>query len=407
MTTILISAGDVSGDRHAARVVRRLRARRPDLRFVGMGGAAMAEAGVELAVDQRRVAVGGLVELLGHARGLVTAWRTLGACLESERPELVVLIDSGGFHLPFARRVRAAGGARILYAVAPQIWAWRPGRLRKLVARTERIAVVLPFEVDFYAAHGVAVDYVGHPALDGLPPIEVADLPRLRTIARAALGLPAEAELLGLFPGSRPAEWRRHLPLGLETYGRLRDRRPGLEALVVLPPNLDEPAARALAADGLARVGGRVHFTGGVPTDPVPTSEGANRPALDAIDVALAKPGTVTLELLARLRPMVVTGRVHPLTAWLAGRSLRTRWLALPNLVAGAEIVPERLQTEAEPERLAEALEPLFEGPLRERMIAALGSTRARLDAADPAAGEGASERVARIVEEMLEHPGA
>ena len=119
------------------------------------------------------------------------------------------------------------------------------------------------------------------------------------------------------------------------------------------------------------------------------------------------RPRSITGASATALRPMVVTGRVHPLTAWLAGRSLRTRWLALPNLVAGAEIVPERLQTEAEPERLAEALEPLFEGPLRERTIAALGSTRARLDAADPAAGEGASERVARIVEEMLEHPGA
>ena len=135
MVTILLSAGDQSGEAHAAALVRVLRARLPDVRFVGLGGALMRAAGVEIIVDQRELAVGGLFELIPELGRIVGAWRRLSRALAETRPELVVLVDSGGFNLPFAGRVKRTTGANILYFIAPQVWAWRPGRIRRLAAR--------------------------------------------------------------------------------------------------------------------------------------------------------------------------------------------------------------------------------------------------------------------------------
>jgi len=144
MTTVLISAGDASGDLHAAAFVLALRARRPDLRFVGLGGQAMEKAGVELLVHQRELAIGGLVEVLSSLRRVVKAWRRLGRALAEPRPTLAVLVDSPDFNLPFARRVRRAG-IPILYYVSPQVWAWRRGRVRTLARRVDRMAAIFPF----------------------------------------------------------------------------------------------------------------------------------------------------------------------------------------------------------------------------------------------------------------------
>lgn len=393
MTTILISAGDLSGERHAAGLVRALRRRLPEARFVGMGGAAMAAAGVDLRVDQRKLAVGGLFELAGSLGRIVSAWHGMTTCLDAVRPDLVVLVDSGGFNLPFAARVRAHSKAKILYYVAPQVWAWRPGRLRRLAQRCDRIAVILPFEPDFYALHGVSVDYVGHPALDGQPPASPGEPAAKATRAREALGLPTDRRLLGLFPGSRRNELARHLPIQLEAFLRLRAQGPDwadLEALVGLAPNLDEAVVRDLARVALEAAPNAIHFVGS-----------GSEAVIEAVDVALAKPGTITVELMHRLRPMVVMGRAHPLTALILSWGLRSAWLSMPNLIAQAEIVPERMQADATADRIAAALAPLFEGPAREEQIEALARARARLGP------PGAAERVAAIAEEMLGTLGA
>ena len=166
MQTILFSAGDLSGEMHAAALVRALRARLPAARFVGLGGERMRAAGVEIVVDRRELAVGGIVELLPELGRIVRAWRRMIRTLAECDPALVVLVDSGGFNLPFARQVRRRTRAPILYFIAPQVWAWRPGRLRKLAARADRIVVCLPFERDHHAAHGVAVEHPGHPIVD-------------------------------------------------------------------------------------------------------------------------------------------------------------------------------------------------------------------------------------------------
>jgi lipid-A-disaccharide synthase len=181
---VLGAGGDAWGDAHAADLVRALSARRPELRFLGLGGAALAAAGVEIRVPLREVAVGGLVEVLGHVPRVFDAWRTLERAAREEPTALAVLVDAPDLNLPLARRLRRAG-VPILYYVAPQVWAWRRGRIRTLARRIDRLAVIFPFEVAVYAGSGLRVDFVGHPLVDRL-----ATEPRDRAAARAALGTP-------------------------------------------------------------------------------------------------------------------------------------------------------------------------------------------------------------------------
>lgn len=404
MKTILLSAGDVSGEMHAAALVRALSARRPGTRFVGLGGERMRAAGVELVVEQGALAVGGIVELLPELGRIVRAWSRLGRALRETEPELVVLVDSGGFNLPFARRVRRDSRAKILYFIAPQVWAWRPHRLTQLAARADRIVVCLPFEREHYAAHGVPVEFFGHPIVDAWtnarrddPPDEPTDARRARI--RRRLELPSEGLLLGIFPGSRRSELARHLPLQLEAYRRLRAsavRFAGMTAVIGRAPGLSEAELRRIAGPlGEGEAGGE---GGGGAIRIVETGEGR---LLDALDVALTKPGTITLEATLSGCPMVVVGRVHPLTAWLARRSAQIESVALPNLLAEAPFVPELLQSDATPERIAAALAPLFDGPERARQQAGLARVSARLGP------PGAIERTASLVEEMLASPRA
>jgi lipid-A-disaccharide synthase len=384
--TVLLSAGDLSGERHCAELVRALRGRLPELRFVGMGGASMAAAGVELYVDQRQLAVGGIFEILASLPRVIRTWRKMLRCVRETRPDVIVLVDSGGFNLAFARRVRAISSAPILYYVAPQVWVWRPGRLRRLAARTDRIAVILPFEPAFYADHGIAVDYVGHPAVDAFE--AGTTTASVREAARARLGIEANKLVLGLFPGSRRNELARHLPIQLKAFARLRASLPDsieLEGIVGLAPSLDRDEALAIAAADLVAAPEALRF--------VSAEDGS---LLDACDVALVKPGTITVELMLRRTPMVVMGRVHPATAIIARHALKIDWLAMPNLIANEEIVPEFMQEAATEDRIAAALAPLFGGAARDRQIEALTRASDRLGPA------GASKRVAAIVEELL-----
>lgn len=398
MATILFSAGDASGEAHAAALVGALRARRPALRCVGLGGAKMRAAGVEIVVDQAALAVGGIVELIPELGRILGAWRRLSRALAQTRPELVVLVDSGGFNLPFARRVRRTSDARILYFIAPQVWAWRPGRIRRLAARADRIVVCLPFERDFHARQGVRVDYFGHPLVDAFArrraaePLTTGPEER-RARLRRALDLPLDVPVLGIFPGSRRGELARHLPLQLEAFRHLRDRGPRLAraiALVGLAPGFDEATLHRAAPGALEAAGSAVRC--------LPAGDGL---LFDALDVALTKPGTITLEAALHGCPMAIVGRVHPWTAWLARRSARVRHVGLPNLILGEEIVPELLQESATPDRIAEALEPLFEGPARTRQLADLARVVERLGP------PGAIEATAGLVEEMLGSPRA
>ncbi len=384
MTTVLISAGDASGDLHAAGFVEALRSRRPDLRFVGLGGHAMERAGVELRVHQRELAIGGLVEVLSSVRRVTAAWRTLGRTLASPRPSLAVLVDSPDFNLPFARRVHRAG-IPILYYVSPQVWAWRRRRVRTLARRVDRLAAIFPFEPAVYAGTGLPVEFVGHPLVEPLAAL-AARCSRER--ARELLGLAPGAPLVALLPGSRRNELRHHLALFLETAKALLSLRPDVRFALGLAPTLERDAVdRGLRAAGL---------TG----ECVPAIvAGRSQELMLASDVVLAKPGTVTVEAMLLGRPMVVAGRASRLSVAIGRRIIHVPSFTMANLIADAPVVPEFLQDQARPAAIASALALLLEGPAADRQRASLSAVRERLGAG------GAAERAARIAEEMLGGP--
>ncbi|HME68392.1 MAG TPA: lipid-A-disaccharide synthase [Myxococcota bacterium] len=384
MSWVLVSAGDASGDLHAAALVSELRARRPDLRFAGIGGDALEKAGMDLLVHQRELAIGGFLEVLSSLRRVFRAWQRMGRALRELRPSLLILVDSPDFNIPLARRARRVG-VPTLYYVSPQVWAWRRGRVAKIARRVDRMAAIFPFEPDVYAGTGLRVDFVGHPLVEPLASLAAGENPRR---LRAELGLDPNTKLVLLLPGSRRNEIRHHLPRMLATAALLSARRPDVRFALAVAPSLSKDwVAEQVRACGLASkvrldlVTGRAHE------------------AILACDAALAKPGTVTVEVTLLGRPLVVLGRGNPLSAAVARRIVAVPSWTMPNLVAGSPIVPEFLQENARPERVAAALEAVLEGPERELLLARLAAVRERFGKG------GAAARTAAIAEEMLAGP--
>ena len=364
---IFVSAGEPSGDLHGAGVIQALRARHPDALIEALGGPRMAAAGASIRYPMEGLAAFGLVEVVTKLGAHLRLLRALRADFRAHRYDLVILIDYPGFHIRVAEAAREAG-TKVLYYIAPQLWAWRPGRARRFAAAVDRLAVVLPFEQHFFGGLGLRSEYVGHPLVDQ------AAWPT-REAARSRLDLPADSRVLGIFPGSRQQEVRRLW-------------RPFRDAAQQL---LDEGRCDRVIVAGTP--------TGEYP-DPGPLTivRGDPIPVFAAADAALAKSGTTTLEAALADVPMVVAYKVHPLT-WLMFQRLRTvRWVSLVNLVAEREVVPEMLQDRAETGPLADALRPLLDpsDPATIAQRAGLAEVRQRLGA------PGATTRVVALADELL-----
>ncbi len=374
-TGILIVAGEASGDLHAARLVAALRRAAPELRIAGMGGSAMRAAGVELLADASQTAVVGLTELWEKRRVLREALRRLRDRLERVRPALLICVDFPDFNLLLARTAHRLG-VPVCYFISPQVWAWRRGRIRTIRRLVRKMLVLFPFEERLYRAQGVDVAFVGHPLLDAL-----ASVPS-REACRAAFRIEGDRPVLGLLPGSRQAELRRHLPLLLAAATRIRARQPELEVLLAVAPTLTPAAVEAGLGPGAMR-----------PT----IVQGRTHEVIRAADVLLAVSGTVTLEAAILGTPMVITYRIGHLS-WLVARLLvRVPFIGLPNLVAEQSVVPELIQFDARPERLAAAVQEILESPERQAwMRSRLADVRARLGS------PGAADRAAKEVLALL-----
>jgi lipid-A-disaccharide synthase len=373
---ILISAGEASSDMYAARLATALRAR-IGARLFGMGGKRMAEAGVELIVDYHEVAVVGISEVLHKIPTVIGVQRRLAGEAARRGAALAILVDSPGTHLGVARRLKNHG-IRVGYFIGPQVWAWRPGRVRVVKWLVERMVVIFPFEEEIYREAGVPVDFVGHPLVD----VVQSSMSRAEFAAR--YGLDPNRAIVTLLPGSRRSEIERHYPLITEACERL-SRRPHSRG----PIQFVLAAAPALGPDLFAP-----YERQGVSVTRV---EGATYDALAAADCAIVASGTATVESALLGTPMVVVYRVSPTSAFVLRRMVRSPFIAMVNLIAGRRVVPELIQDQFTSAALEEEVRKLLESPgAGDEMKAGLAEVRAKLGPG------GAIERAADIFARML-----
>ena len=375
---IFIIAGEPSGDALGAKLMRALKgATGGAVRFARVGGDRMSAEGLHSLFPLHDIAVMGITEILPQVPTIFRRLNETVAAIRAQRPAVLVTIDAPAFVLRVIRKTRSPD-LPVVHYVAPQLWAWRPWRVKKLVGRIDRLMLLLPFEKDFFDRAGVPSIYVGHPVL------EEADAPR-QSAFRAHHGIAAQAPLLVVLPGSRHGLVGRMLPVYGAAMRLLHARYPGLR--IVVP----------VVSGTLAQVEAAVRDW---PVAPIIVADPAEkRAALAEADAALTTSGTATLELAVAGLPMVVTYKVSALSAWFARRLIQVPNVAMPNLIAGRTIVPELLQEDCTPENIVNELDALLRGDgARAAQKAALAEVCAKLGRDGPKP----SERAAAVVLSML-----
>jgi lipid-A-disaccharide synthase len=337
---VALVAGEASGDILGSGLMQAIKQRYPDAEFIGVGGARMEAEGLKSYFPMERLAVMGLVEVLGRLFELLGRRRQLARDLIAAQPDVFIGIDAPDFNLGLELKLRRAGIKTVHY-VSPSVWAWRQKRVLKIREACDLMLTLFPFEAQFYDAHQVPVRFVGHPLADAIP--QQAD----RAAAREALDLPQDEPVIALMPGSRGGEVARLGELFLDAAIRLRALRPGVRFLLPCAT----PERRAQLEQMLA---GR--------DLPLTLLDGRSHEVLAACDAVLIASGTATLEALLYKRPMVVAYRVAPLTYRILKRLVKSPYISLPNLLAERLLVPELIQDAATSDALAQAVAPLIDG---------------------------------------------
>lgn len=367
MSTVLISCAEASGDLLASGVARTLKERDPSVRIVGIAGSRCREQGVKTRWDVSELSVMGIAEVLPKLRRIFQILDGLEQLAREERPDVALLVDAPDFNLRLAKRLKRLG-IRVVFYVSPSVWAWRKGRLKTIARYVDEMCCILPFEVPWYRERGVLARFVGHPLLEHEP-----DAVSVQSLRAELLGS-GEGPLLSLLPGSRRYEVDNLLPAMLGAARLLTERNPSLEVVLPLAPTIP----RELVERHFSKAG----FTPKV-------VDGRAREVLAGSDAAIVASGTATLEATLARVPMVVPYRASWLTALVFRLLVRARFISLPNILAGDEVVPELLQRAVTPEGLAARLEPLLGAtPERARMVERLSAIRESLGA------PGASTRV-------------
>ncbi|MCH2240661.1 MAG: lipid-A-disaccharide synthase [Aquabacterium sp.] len=341
---LALVAGEASGDLLAGMLLQALHVRWPGLASAGIGGPRMQEQGFDAWWPSQKLAVHGYAEALRAYRELSGIRRQLAERIKHERPDLFIGVDAPDFNLGLERWLKE-DGIKTVHFVSPSVWAWRGGRIRKIAAAVDHMLCLFPFEPALYAEHGVAATYVGHPLADAIP------LEPPRVAARAALGLADGDEVVALLPGSRGGEATHIAPVFLQAAALMRRSRPALRFVLPMAPGLED-RLRAMVAEH-------------APDAAIQLVAGRSHEVLAACDVTLIASGTATLEAALFKRPMVIAYRMNALS-WQIMRRMRYQpWIGLPNILARDFLVPELLQNDATPERLAHETLAWLDDPAR------------------------------------------
>jgi lipid-A-disaccharide synthase len=366
---IMLVVGEASGDAHGAQLVEALHRRAPGLKVYGVAGAQLQRTRFEALFSVAQLTGMGLVELFGNAGNLWRAYGKLKRALRERRPDLLVLIDFPDFNLRLAKMAKSLR-VPVLYYVSPQIWAWRRGRVRQIARWVDHMAVIFPFEAPFYERHGVRATFVGHPLLE----VVRATASRADTLRR--IGLDPARPAVALLPGSRHGEVNRLAPVLREAAALLaRDRN--VQFFCVCASTIDPADMAGLLAHPELRI---------------PVVQENRYDAIQAADLVWAASGTVTLETALLGRPMIIVYRLSWLTYLVARLLVRVEHIGMANLIAGERLVPELVQNDASPERIAAESRALLDSPdTRAAVSAKLLRLRERLG------GPGAADRVADL----------
>lgn len=329
--TVMFSAGESSGEQHAANMFLELKKQCPNIKGIGMGGAKMARAGIEIRYDSANIAVIGVVEVLKHYGEIRRALTAMKQLLAEQRPDLLVCVDYKEFNFKLAKYAKSIG-IKVLFYVSPQVWAWRPGRVKAYGEVIDMMAVIFPFETAYYDAENVPVRYVGHPSVDKVHPLhtKAEDL--------VSYKLNQNNPVVGLLPGSRANEIKRMLPVMLAAAEQLQVSFPGIQFVLPQADSISD----ALLQTYLKSSNINVTVVKNQPYD-----------VIQCCDAVMTTSGTATLEISLLTVPMVIVYKLAPITYWLGRWLVNIPFIGLPNIVAGKAIVKELIQHEADPEKLA------------------------------------------------------
>lgn len=373
--TVLFSAGESSGDQHAAHMFQELQKQSPALRGIGMGGNKMRQVGIDIRFDSSGIGVIGLVEILKHYTEIRRALKLMKHIVASEKPDLLVCVDYKEFNLKLAQFAKRHG-VKVLFYVSPQVWAWRPGRVVTYGKAIDMMAVIFPFETAYYEAENVPVRYVGHPSVDKVHPIHS------KQDDMAMFGLDASRPVIGVMPGSRANEIKRMLPVMLDAVKTLAKRQADLQFVL--------PQADSISDEVLQE-----HLQG----FPIPIKL-IKQQAYDAIqccDAVMTTSGTASLEIALLQVPMVIAYRLSPLSYWLGKQLVNIPFIGLPNIIAGKSIAKELIQDALTTQNLADELERLLsDAGYRHRALLELQRVKVLLGAG------GGSKNMADLALEML-----
>ncbi|MEJ2281988.1 MAG: lipid-A-disaccharide synthase [Desulfobacterales bacterium] len=372
---VVIIAGEASGDQHGAKLITAMQKRNPALFCCGIGGPELRQAGVRILVDASELTVVGITEVFFKLPGILKGMGTIKKALKSLKPDLLILIDFPDFNLQIAAAAKKLG-IPVLYYISPQIWAWRRGRVKRIKRLVDHMAVILPFEQQFYTENGVPATFVGHPLLD-------APLPTPASV-------PTQGDqgqtTIGLVPGSRENEIIRHLPIMLDTADILKDRLKRATFIISHARSVERQQLEAIVADHPCRMDVEI-FSDGVET------------VFERSDVLVAASGTVTLQAALHGIPMVIIYKVSPISFMLGRALVRVPYIGLVNLVAGRKLVPEFVQNDAHADNIALAVEDILSDRNQLNQL-----KKQLLDLRHVMGGPGASEKVADLALGMLEN---